>query len=359
MDYVPTVSLSPNVFSNDAFSTASLTSWVNENVPFVPGLIGSLPSMFLGQGVYSPDVMFDEVNGTLSLIQSSPRGAPPQQSVNEKGKMRSLSTVRLALEATIKADELAKVRVPGTSDQVNSALRLVQRRIEGPTGIKASHALTKEHMYVGAINGQVYDADGTTLLWDYFNAYGVGRPAAVNVAFGGLTADGGDFAKALEGAKRTMTKALNGLSLATAMPVCLCGDNYYDAARYNKEAVAARKTGALGKGADEATRQITSSKAYGSFVYGDIIFINYRGSDDGKVSIPTDEGRLFMTGVPGLFNEYFAPADTMEWVNTEGLPSYVLRREERQTSSQWAWEVQSNPLPICMRPLHLLQMTKS
>jgi hypothetical protein len=68
---------------------------------------------------------------------------------------------------------------------------------------------------------------------------------------------------------------------------------------------------------------------------------------------------MFMTGVPGLFPVFYAPADTWDFVNTEGLPSYMLQRIERQTSSQRTFEVQANPLPMCMRPLHLLTLTKS
>lgn len=345
-----------DIFNGDAFSAATMTGHVNMNIPFVPGFLGSL-GLFPAQGVYTPTVAFDDENGNLSLIATSPRGAAPSQSKNNKGKVRHIETVRLAREAVITADQLANVRVLGTSNQLQTAERVVWKRVEGPTGLKAELGYTLEHFYLGAIDGVVYDADGSTKIWDYFQFYGANRPAAIDFQFSATDPDSALITKASMQLKREMVKALNGFSLAGATMVHLCGDNFFDDAWTNKEVVAARKLG--GTGNMEAPKIISENKAYSSFKYADAIWVNYRGDDAGKVSIPTNEARSFMMGVPGLFGTYFAPADTFEFVNTEGLPSYVLQREERQTSSQRVFEVQSNPLAICLRPRSLRRLTKS
>lgn len=345
-----------DIFNGDAFSAATMTNHVNMNIPFVPGFLGSL-GMFPAQGVYTRTVAFDDENGNLRLIQSSPRGSAPSQSENTKGKTRHIDTVRLAREAVIFADQAASVRVLGTSNELQTAERLVWKRVEGPTGLKAELGYTLEHMYLGAIDGQVYDADGTTLLWDYFNIYGVNRPAPVDFAFSTTGVDTAVITDACMKKKRLMVKALNGFSLAGAITVNLCGDNFFDDFYNSKEVVASRK--AQGQGNMEAPKIISENKAYSSIRYGEEIWVNYRGDDAGKVAIPTDEGRSFMMGVPGLFGTFFSPADTWEFVNTEGLPSYVFQRPERQTSSARVFEIQSNPLPMCLRPLHMRRLTKS
>lgn len=349
--------LTLDIFNGDAFSNATMTSYVNTNIPFVPGFLGSM-GLFTGEGVYTRNVEFDDENGSLSLIQSSPPGSAPSQSQNTKGVLRVLRTVRLAREAVIYAEQVAGVRQLGTANQLQTAERLVYKRIEGPAGLKAELSFTLEHMYMGAIDGEVFDADGETPLWNYFTHYGVERPSAINFPFSSMTADGGVFKKKGSELKRAVVRALNGFAIpAGARIVVLCGDNFYDAADTNKEIVAARKAGATGR--SDALKIISDNGAFSSFEYGEIIYINYRGDDAGKVGIHTDQARAFMMGVPGLFRTFFSPADTWDFVNTEGLPSYLIQRRERQTESARTFEIQSNPLAMCMRPLSLRRLTKS
>lgn len=345
-----------DIFNGDAFSAASMTKHVNLNIPFVPGFLGGL-GLFNAEGIYTTTVAFDDENGNLRLIQTSPRGSAPSQSQGSKGATSYLNTVRLAREAVITADQVAGVRVLGSTNELQTAERMVWKRVEGPIGLKAELGYTLEHMYLGAIDGQVYDADGSTLLWDYFNFYGLSRPASVNYAFSTATAETAIITDTAMKQKRAMVKALNGYSLAGAITVNLCGDNFFDALYTCKEVVAARV--AQGQGNMEAPKIISENKAYSSFRYADAIWVNYRGDDAGKVGVPTNEARSFMMNVPGLFSTYFAPADTWEFVNTEGLPSYVFQRPERQTSSQRVFEIQANPLTMCLRPLHLRRLTKS
>ncbi|WP_319498075.1 major capsid protein [uncultured Cohaesibacter sp.] len=347
--------LTLNIFDGDAFGAATMTSHVNMNIPFVPGFLGSL-GLFSGEGVYTTTVAFDDENGNLSLIETSPRGSAPGQAKKTKGNTRHINTVRLAREAQITADEISGVRVLGTGSELQTAERLVWKRIDGPVGLKAELSFTREHMYMGAIDGLVYDADGTTEIWNYFSLYGVARPAAVNFALSTATAETSIITDTCMKKRRMMVKALNGFNLAGAVTVNLCGDNFFDAMYNNKEVIAARKLAATGN--MDAPEIISANKAYSSFRYANEIWVNYRGDEGGKVAVPTDEGRSFMMGVPGLFMEYFAPADTFQFVNTEGLPSYVFQRKERQTDSMRVFELQSNPLTMCLRPLHMRRLTK-
>ncbi|HRJ60161.1 MAG TPA: major capsid protein, partial [Azospirillaceae bacterium] len=323
---------------------------------YYPGYLGAL-GLYNAEGVYTEAVAFDEESGALTLIKTTPRGAPAQQLGHNKGKTRYAKTARLALEAPITADMVAGVRVLGGAGQLQTAQRLLMKQVDGPTGLKAALTATNEHMYLGGIDGVVYDADGAKVLWDFFNQYGVARPDPVSFAFGAFTADGGQFAAGCMALKREVVKALNGLSLGGMRIVVLCGDNFYDAAYSNKEGVAARKAGATGK--DKAEDIISANKAYSSFEFGGFTWVNYKGSDDGKVSVPTNEARLFVHGVPGLFRTFFAPADTWDFVNTEGLPFYLLQRPEKQTSSARVFEIQSNIMALCMRPLHLRRLVKA
>ena len=94
-----------------------------------------------------------------------------------------------------------------------------------------------------------------------------------------------------------------------------------------------------------------------SLQYASTTWVNYRGSDDSLVAVPTNEARVFMAGVPGLFQTYFSPADTFETISEIGIPLYLLQRPEAQTSSRRVFELQSNPLVMCLRPQSLIRLT--
>lgn len=343
--------LSLDVFDGEAFKALTLTEWVNENVPFQPTFLSSL-GLSAAEGVFTTDVAFEDVAGRLSLIATSPRGSAPGQIAPQKGNLRKVPTVRLAQEAQITADECRNVVVPSTM-LLASGQRLLYKKIEGPSGIKANLSYTMENMLLGAVDGQVIDADGTSVVWDYFSIYGVSRPAAIAlplVASSYTTTT--PLKTALQGLKRAMVKEMNGMVLAGARIVILCGDNFFDKVDGCAEVAESRKLAATGN--TNAPKIISENLVYSSFVYGDCVFVNYRGSDDGAVAVDADEGLAFFMGVPGLFRTFFAPSDVFQSDGLEGtgegLPSYIIQRRERQGESFRNFEVQSNPLVMNMRP---------
>ena len=66
--------------------------------------------------------------------------------------------------------------------------------------------------------------------------------------------------------------------------------------------------------------------------------------------VPTDKAYFYPEGVEGLFEIYYAPADTFETVNTLGLPLYARMIPDRDRDEWVRLEIESNPLPICTRP---------
>ena len=339
-----------DVFDGDAFRNVTLTRQVNEFVPFAPGFLSQL-GLFAAQGVLTLDVAFDEIGGAMRLISATPRGAPPSQQVHQKGKTRLIRCFHLEREAHINADELLGTRIVGQLTPAQAS-DLINRRIEGPIGLKQEMALTWEHMYLGAIDGQVIDGDNLTVLTDFFQEFNVTRPAYLTIPVSEMTDKTGYIEAFSNQLKRYMLKALSGFPVGNARTIMLCGDNFFDAIMTSQEWITARKTGAFGNA--DAADVLGMNLAYSSFVYANILWINYRGTDDqSTVAVPTNEARAFMAGVPGLFQNYFAPADTFETVSEVGLPFYLLQRPEKQTSSRRVFDLQSNPLPACLRPLSL------
>lgn len=346
-----------NVFTGDAFSALTLTTQIN-NVPYSPQFLGSLGDrLFAVDGVRTTDISIAERDGTLEIVQTSERGSPPEQSDHPKRNMRKASVVHLALEAQVNADEVqnavADALLTGTP-QLQAAEGLIEDRLNGPFGLRSRLELTHEYHRLGGIQGIVLDKNGDE-LFDWYDYFGIAALTAHNTNFGALTADGGAFEVECTQIKREMLLELEGLPVASMIPVVLCGDNYYDQVYSNKEVKAARKNRDTGRESDV----FGSNKAFSTIEFGGILWANYRGTKDGAVGINTDKGRLFPLGVPGLFQMLFGPPDIMGMTNMKGLPVHAFMPPERQTSRRAVVEAQSNPITICCKPRALRELTKS
>ena len=98
------------------------------------------------------------------------------------------------------------------------------------------------------------------------------------------------------------------------------------------------------------------------FPYQGIMFEEYLGKathlkDDGKTVsrkfIPAGEARFFPLGTTQSFATYFAPADFIEAVNTVGLEKYA-KLKMKDFDRGVDIHTQSNPLPLCLRPVLLV-----
>jgi hypothetical protein len=344
-----------DVFNGDAFTSVTLTEKVNESFPYVPTFLYDL-GLAPAEGMVTLDAAFDEATGGIRLIPTSPRGAPPSQQTRDSRRMRKLSAVHFAREAHVNADELLALRGRGALTP-ETAQGLLLRRTDGPTGLKVEWKLTLEHMLLGATDGVVYDADNTSILYDFFDWTGTSRPAAMAIQFTGMTADTARLDAFGFDLRMAMIVALKGMPIAGGRIVVLCGDGFYRSLVTSPEIRGAKKNGAMGN--QDAALKISEVSPYSAVDYAGVLWVHYRGDDNSVVSVPTDEARAFMLGVPGLFQTLFAPADTFDTVGAEGLPLYLLNLPERQTSKRFTAELQSNPLIACLRPLHLRRVTKS
>jgi len=343
-----------NVFSGTPFTAITLTTIIN-NAPFAPNFLGQT-GLYLSDGVRTTDIAVAERNGMLEVVGTSERGAPPETAEHPKSRTKKATAEHIAIEDGVTADEVQNALNAASAmgqTQLQAASELVNERLEGPFGLRARIDLTHEYHRLGGIKGIVVDKDGSE-LYNWYDFFGIEAPDALNTNFGALTADGGAFEKALTGWKRTLLKALGGLPVSGMRPVALCGDNYFDEVYSNKEVKAARKNRDTGRESDV----FSQNKAYTSFEYGGFTFVNYRGTDDGKVGIDTDKGRLFPYGVPGLFQMLFAPPDIHGMTNMKGLPAFAFMPPSRQTERRIAIEAQSNPLTLCLRPGALFELTK-
>src|SRR5262245_61458883 len=94
-----------DIFTQDAFKTATLTAAVNKR-PYQPNYLGTL-------GIFTPMPIRDTkasiaINdeGDLKIVQTTERGSAPLQQTVPARSMRAFETPRIAVADTIKAHEL-------------------------------------------------------------------------------------------------------------------------------------------------------------------------------------------------------------------------------------------------------------
>ena len=97
-----------DIFNNDAFSQAEMLTAI-EDAEFQPNGLGSM-NIFTKRAVRTTTVAIEKNAKSLSLVQTSERGAPLEQATRGKRDIRNINTVRLAKGDRILASELAFVR---------------------------------------------------------------------------------------------------------------------------------------------------------------------------------------------------------------------------------------------------------
>jgi len=323
-----------NIFESDIFSLTSLTAAIND-VEYQPNQIGAM-GIFDASGVTTTSVSIEKNGDKLDLVENKPRGAGGTVVGAKKRTMVSFETAHLPATATVLADEVQNIRAFGTEDTTEAVQTVVNQRL---ANMARRLDMTHEYHRLGAIQGKVLDSDGSTVIHNLYQQFGVTQKT-IGMK---LSTDSTDVqAMCLEVLEAT-EDALGGLSFDGI--TVLCGKAFWRAFIAHpkvKEAYERWEQGA----------QLRADPRAG-FYFGGINWARYRGG--GKVKIADDEAYSVPTGVMDLFISRFAPADYMDTVNTLGLPFYASS-DPLPHNKGVSLEAQSNPAHLCTRPKAVMML---
>lgn len=326
------------LFNDDAFSMSSLSAAIND-APFVPNRIASL-GLFDEEGITTTVVQIERDGDTLALVPAGVRGAPASVVMGDKRSMLPFNTVHLPQRATIKADEIQNLRAFGSESELEAIQTVVNRRL---AKMRRQLDATHEYHRIGAIKGQILDADGKTVIEDLVERFKIER---TTISFA--------LDKSDTEIRVKCTQILDAIEDALgAIPFSgvrvLCGRSFWNALivlktikeTYLNSTLAAQLRG----------------DARDAFDFGGCTFERYRGRVGAVGFVGDDEAFAIPEGVSELFITRFAPADYMEAVNTTGLP-YYAKQELMDFSKGVEIEAQSNPIHLCTRPKAVIRLTK-
>lgn len=333
-----------DIFNNDAFTLQSMLQAL-EKTDYLPQRLGQL-GIFTPNPVRTEIVSIESRDGVLSLIQTTQRGAPLPNRVTEKRNIRPFRTVRIAKQDHITASELAFIRAFGSESELQQVQNEIARRFSGPTGLQSDVELTFENMRLGAVQGIVTDADGST-IYNWFTEFGVSQSAEIDFDLDNAAPVSGAVLKLCNQIVRSMMKAAKGIWNPATRVYALVGDAFWDGLITHNEV---RETYLNTQQASD----LRMGNAYESFNYGTITFENYRGTDDGtSVAINTDKAKFFPINATGAFLEVFSPGEQFEHIGQLGQRLYPMIVPDRERQMYADIEVYSYPLHICTRPAML------
>jgi hypothetical protein len=329
-----------NIFENDAFSLTSLTSFVNKK-PHIPSMLRDM-GLFEVKPVRTTTIWVEVKNGKITLIPTSNRGEPIFQNEKQKRDAVPLQCLRLAEGDTITADELQNIRAEGEEAELKEVQMEVNDRL---ATILGNIDLTEENLMLGAIQGILVDADGSTVIYNLYDKFGVTQPLEIDFDLDNASPAPGALKKKCTEVVRGMVRAGGNAMLPSTEIMAYCGDNFWDDLISHPEVQGAYNNWVA---AQSMSNEVGVFKP---FRWGEINWVNYRGTDDGStVAIGADKVKFFPRGARGLFEIAYAPAEFMPYVNTRGQARYSMTIPDIKRQAYVEVEAYAYPLPYCTRP---------
>jgi len=330
-----------NPFHTPAFSMAALTAAIN----IIPNRFGRIEALglFPDKPVRTRQILVEEQNGVLNLLPSMPPGSPGTVGRRGKRAMRSFVITHIPHDDVVLPEEVQGIRAFGSETEMETIASVMARHLQT---MRNKHAITLEHLRMGALKGVILDADGS-VIYDLFDEFGI-TPTAINFDLGNANSN---VKKKCADVLRHFEDNLKGEFMTGVH--CLCSPEFYDALTDHvkvKDAFAYSQQ-----------RAVLIDDMRAGFTFGGVTFEEYRGqaTDVNGVTrrfIAAGEAHAFPLGTIDTFSTYYAPADFNETANTLGQPLYA-KQEPRKFERGTDLHTQSNPLPMCHRPGVLVKLT--
>jgi hypothetical protein len=322
----------------DGYSMVEMTQSIN----ILPNMYGRTNELglFKFKGLTNAAAMIEMRDGVLTLVPTTPWGGPAPKNVSGKRRVKTFTVPHMPLEDSVAAADVIGVRAFGTDSVLETIDGKVTDKLQE---MKNKFDITMEWRRMGALKGIVLDADGTTVIENYFDAFGVTQKV-IDFA---LDVDATDVrGKTLDVARWIEDHLLGEIMQRVHV---LASPEYYDlfVKHPNVEKAFA--------GYSEAAQRLGGDMRKG-FTFGAITIEEYRGQVGATRFIDAGEAIAFPVGTQDTFTNYGAPADFAETVNTTAVQFYA-RQQNKDFNRGVDIHAQTNVLPLCSRPAVLVKLT--
>lgn len=342
--------LAIDIFRDEAFRATTTTEMISD-MDYVPYEIEAM-GLFEPEYLRTTTVTIWNKEGALERVPTSERGSPEPVGTRHGLKVRQFEGVRLAKRDRIESSEVQNMLspyLPRDTRLVTAQELLADRQSQLLDDIN----YTKEFHRLGALQGIVYDADGTTVVTNWYNEMEISAPSPVTFTWANFDTDAEAAALRLyidEHINTPIYRALKRRRRPGTQIHSLVGDTFWG--------------------------KITSSPAYERLYYGDVqrqvlgqsklwqtinfagvVWHHYFGSDDQALTIADDEAIFFPVGAKDTFKVFYMPGENLDEVNAKGKEVYsIVSPDYRPNMNEWIdVYARSYPLFACLCPQALLK----
>lgn len=283
--------------------------------------------LFPEKGIRTTYVEVEIKEGFLNLITTTERGAPAPEHKRANRSTKVMKTLFMQKNDTIRPSDLQNLPQFGSlGEPFFEAFDdvLAERFFDLQRGYRQTH----EYMRWGALRGDVYDADGSRVLYNCYTEMGETQQD-IDFKFGTTATD--TVMEATKAARRYMERNLLGEPMGRQLYICSA--EFFDKVTTHPKFIELYKNVANPVGRQNP---LLEDLGVTYFQHGTATFIEHNGqasylNADGTTStrrfIPENECIIVPLGTQQVFRSYFSPGEMMDAVNMPGQSMYVSLKE--------------------------------
>lgn len=337
------------------YTSFDLTEQVNV-IPNLYGLVNEL-DLFPSEGSISTVVEMRYENKILRVLPVKERGAAPTPAKAETGKTIFMEIPHFPAVDFIGPKDLQDIMVQvGRTKRPTTLEDEVAKRL---MQIRNTHAISREWIRSGALQGLIKDGNGAT-IYDLYATFGISK-VQIDFDLGNAAADMTDKCNQVY---QSVTKNLQGEVMQGIEVICdtVFFQAFVTHVSVTKFYVNAEQALLLA----ELVRGKSAGLMWGrEFTFQRIKFREYYGTAPVKSGSPlvdttapfwaSKTGTAYPRGTMNTFRTFDAPAHDLRFVNTMGQEIYVSPKILDHGQGV-ELKSESNPLAVCRRPEALVQL---
>lgn len=265
-------------------------------------------------GISTETASVDVVQERTDTFGDTRRGGERNKVGNESVITKPLAVPFFTLDGVLRPTDIQNLRRWGTENDLQSTDEAVEKIM---TRIRRYQGALREKALAEAVQGRAYVPNGTTEAYNYYTVF---NQTQTSIDFELGTAGTNVLEKAEQAWGAIIDNAQDGANSYEV--ICLASPDWFS--KFIKHPSVENAYLYYQSTQEPLRNRQGGGSIYREFVHGNVKYIEYRGAFNGTALIPAGEAYFLPMGIEDMFTTYHAPADHLDYVNTEGQETYMF-----------------------------------